>query len=58
MIEEGDKLVFTGDVIKIKQLNGLHGLEVFAKTCELLKSNLSEVIVSPESVLIGRTLKK
>lgn len=57
VIEANDKLVFTGDVENIKQLRLLDGVEIFADSSQLLSSNLTEVIVSPESVLIGRTLK-
>nr|WP_217273017.1 SLC13 family permease [Vibrio coralliilyticus] len=56
-IEANDKLVFTGDVGNIKQLKLLDGVEIFADNSQLLNSNLTEVIVSPESVLIGKTLK-
>lgn len=52
-----DKLIFTGDVKHIGQLQTLDGVEVFADSNQLLATNLSEVIVSPESVLINRTLK-
>ncbi|MDB1122444.1 SLC13 family permease [Vibrio algarum] len=58
VLQEGDKLIFTGDVGQVKQLNGLDGVEVFANSSKLLSSNLVEVIVSPESILIGRTLKE
>ncbi|MFM2588573.1 SLC13 family permease [Vibrio sp. TBV020] len=57
LIEANDKLVFTGDVENIKQLKLLDGVEIFADNSQLLSSNLTEVIVSPESVLIGKTLK-
>ncbi|WP_394127399.1 SLC13 family permease [Vibrio hepatarius] len=57
IIEAKDKLVFTGDVGNIKQLKLLDGVEIFADNSQLLSSNLTEVIVSPESVLIGKTLK-
>ncbi|MBL4280027.1 SLC13 family permease [Vibrio fluvialis] len=52
-----DKLVFTGDVRHVGQIQKLDGVEVFADSSQLLTSNLTEVIVSPESVLINRTLK-
>ncbi|MDE1515558.1 SLC13 family permease [Vibrio sp. dsl-7] len=52
-----DKLVFTGDVKHVGQIQKLDGVEVFADFSQLLTSNLTEVIVSPESVLINRTLK-
>lgn len=57
LIEAKDKLVFTGDVGNIRQLKLLDGVEIFADNSQLLNSNLTEVIVSPESVLIGKTLK-
>ncbi len=57
LIEAKDKLVFTGDVGNIKQLKLLDGVEIFADNSLLLTSNLTEVIVSPESVLVGKTLK-
>ncbi len=52
-----DKLIFTGDVKQVGQLQKLDGVEVFADSIQLLETNLTEVIVSPESVLINRTLK-
>lgn len=57
LIQENDKLVFTGDVGNIKQLQLLDGVEIFADISQLLNSNLTEVIVSSESVLVGKTLK-
>lgn len=56
-IHANDKLVFTGDVENVKQIHLLDGVEIFADESQLLSSNLTEVIVSPESVLIGKTLK-
>jgi len=58
LVEEGDKLIFSGDVAKIKQLSLLDKVDLFAQSSELLTSNLTEVIVSPESVIVGKTLKK
>ncbi len=58
LVEAGDKLIFSGEVSNIRQLTQLDGVEVFAESSQLLTSNLSEVIVSPESVLIGKTLKR
>ena len=57
IIEANDKLLFTGDVTQIKQLSLFNGLQVFAAKDDLLNSNLTEVIVSSESVLVGNTLK-
>lgn len=58
LVEEGDKLIFSGDVTHIKQLSQLDKVDVFAESSDLLTSNLTEVIVSPESVLVGKTLKQ
>ncbi|MGD8111360.1 SLC13 family permease [Vibrio sp. TRT 17S01] len=57
LIKSNDKLVFAGDVENIKQIKLLDGVEIFADNSQLLNSNLTEVIVSPESILIGKTLK-
>lgn len=57
VLREKDKLIFAGDVSQIPQLQALEGLDVFADSDELLSSNLQEVIVSPASVLVGKTLK-
>lgn len=57
ILQAGDKLIFAGDVSQVKQINGLHGVEVFAESMDLLKSNLEEVLVSPESILVGKTIK-
>ncbi len=57
IIMSKDKLVFTGDVKQVGQLQRFDGVDVFASTSHLLETNLTEVIVSPESILINRTLK-
>ncbi|KLV03964.1 potassium transporter TrkA [Photobacterium aquae] len=58
VIEAGDKLIFTGNVCEVKQLSTFDGLVVFAEQDRLLNDNLVEVIVSPESVLINKTIKR
>ena len=57
VLRENDKLIFAGDVSQVAQIQALDGVEVFADTDELLSSNLQQVIVSPASVLVGKTLK-
>ncbi|MBY6105262.1 SLC13 family permease [Ferrimonas balearica] len=57
-IQAGDRLIFSGDVSKVMQLNQFHGLSLFADANGLLGSNLSEVVIRPDSVLVGKTLKK
>ncbi|MDG3088635.1 SLC13 family permease [Vibrio hannami] len=57
VIQEGDRLVFTGDITKVMQLNQFEGLSIFADQNGLPMDNLSEVVIRPESVLVGKTLK-
>ena len=52
-----DRLIFSGDITKMMQLSQFSGLEMFAEKNGLLDSNLTEVVVKQESVLIGKTLK-
>lgn len=58
VIQAGDRLIFSGDINKVMQLNQFDGLKMFADSNGLLGSNLTEVIVRPESILVGSTLKK
>ncbi|MCF7487646.1 SLC13 family permease [Vibrio sp. A2-1] len=58
LILSGDKLVFSGDVSEVKQLFTFDGLKLYVEEEFELDKNLVEVLVSPESVLIGRTLKE
>jgi len=57
VLQLGDRLIFSGDVTKMMQLSQFSGLEMYAEKNGLLDSNLTEVVVKPESVLIGKTLK-
>ncbi|EDQ01542.1 SLC13 family permease [Shewanella benthica] len=52
-----DRLIFSGDITKMMQLSQFSGLEMFAEKNGLLDSNLTEVVLKQESVLIGKTLK-
>ncbi|MEZ9184392.1 SLC13 family permease [Vibrio splendidus] len=58
LILSRDKLVFSGDVSEVKQLSTFDGLKLYVEEEFELDKNLVEVLVSPESVLIGRTLKE
>ncbi|MEZ9047397.1 SLC13 family permease [Vibrio cyclitrophicus] len=58
LVLSGDKLVFSGDVSEVKQLSTFDGLKLYVEEEFELDKNLVEVLVSPESVLIGRTLKE
>ncbi|MGP8307245.1 SLC13 family permease [Vibrio sp. YIC-376] len=57
-MEEGDKLIFVGDVREVSQLSNMNGLELFSSDDFDLEKNLQEVLVSPESILIGKTIKQ
>lgn len=62
-LNSGDKLIFCGDVKQIQQLNTFSGLTMFAQRSfsdrkALVASNLVEVIVSPSSTLVQKTLKQ
>ncbi|MDN7134557.1 SLC13 family permease [Pseudidiomarina terrestris] len=63
VLQADDRLVFCGDVKQAQQVSSLPGVtmyahEVFNDTNGLLHDNLTEVIVSPTSTLVGRTLKQ
>ena len=53
----GDKLIFTGDISKVLTLQQFDGLCLFADKDGLVKDNLTEVLIKPESAVIGKTLK-
>ncbi len=58
VLKEGDILVFTGDLSELALLDGFHGLEPVEGADQVLRDNLVEVIVSPSSSLIDRTIKE
>jgi di/tricarboxylate transporter len=58
MICPNDHLIFNGNVDKLLQLEKVDGLEVFSSDVALENSNLSEVLVRPDSHLLGKTLKQ
>ncbi|MCZ6831254.1 MAG: SLC13 family permease, partial [Gammaproteobacteria bacterium] len=57
VIEEGDKLIFSGDVKQVGVLESLEGLTLFALDEGLLSRNVIEVVVMPNATIEGRTLK-
>lgn len=57
VLQVNDRLIFSGDITKVMQLSQFSGLETFADNKGLLDSNLTEVVVRQESVLVGTTLK-
>ncbi|WBA17114.1 SLC13 family permease [Salinivibrio kushneri] len=58
VLQKDDRLLFSGDIKKVTLLNQFSGLESFANQNGLPLDNLSEVIVRPESRLVGQTLKQ
>jgi di/tricarboxylate transporter len=58
IIENSDKLIFSGNVEKVDSLSHIKGLKLFAESSGLLRENLTEVIISNRAQIIGQTLKK
>lgn len=57
VIQANDKLIFSGDISKVSQLHLFDGLSIFAESSGLPIGNLREVVVRPESILNGNSLK-
>ncbi|MEZ9804670.1 SLC13 family permease [Vibrio cyclitrophicus] len=57
-LQGGDKLIFAGDVREVTQISAIPGLELYSANGFDLSENLREVLVSPESILIGKTIKQ
>lgn len=57
VIQPHDRLLFSGDVKKVTTLTQFDGLSLFASDNGLPLDNLSEVVIRPESHLVGKTLK-
>lgn len=59
VLEEGDTLVFAGEMDKVSALSQFAGLQVYGHGADtLLRSNLVEVVVTGESELINKTLRQ
>lgn len=56
-IQPGDKLIFNGDISKVLTLQQFDGLTLFAEQDGLLRDNLTEVLIKPDSAVIGKSLK-
>ncbi|MFD2168223.1 SLC13 family permease [Thalassotalea euphylliae] len=57
VLQAKDKLIFTGDISKVKTLQQFDGLTLFAEQDGLLRDNLTEVVIKPDSSVIGKSLK-
>ncbi|MEW5820678.1 MAG: SLC13 family permease [Cyanobacteriota bacterium] len=58
MIYENDTLVFTGDIDNIKDLQTIKNLRIFNEKSSVLRNNLVWAVLSHNSSLIGKTIKK
>jgi di/tricarboxylate transporter len=56
-IEPGDKLIFSGDIAHLGELDAFKGLTLFAVDEGLLKQNLTEAIVMPNASVVGQSIK-
>ncbi len=57
-LQPHDKLIFSGDISKVLTLHQFDGLSLFAEQDDLLKDNLTEVLIKPDSAITGKTLKR
>lgn len=57
-LQAQDKLIFSGDISKVLTLQQFDGLTLFAEQDDLLRDNLTEVLIKPDSAITGVTLKK
>jgi len=57
-LQVGDKLIFSGDISKVLTLQQFDGLTLFAERNDLLRDNLTEVLIKSDSAIAGKTLKK
>ncbi|MBO1256067.1 SLC13 family permease [Alteromonas sp. 5E99-2] len=57
VIQQGDKLIFSGNVQNIDNLSHIKGLTIFAESNGLMREDLTEVIVSNHAQIIGQTIK-
>ncbi|SHF54971.1 Di-and tricarboxylate transporter [Microbulbifer donghaiensis] len=57
VIRSGDKLIFSGDVRDLGRLQDIQGLHLFALEDKSLDINLTEVVLTPNSSILGQTLK-
>ncbi len=58
VLAAGDKLIFSGDITQLSTLQQFEGLSSFALDEDLLRQNLTEVIVMPNASIEGRSIKE
>ena len=57
VIQSGDKLIFSGNIQHVGNLDHIKGLKFFAESNGLLRENLTEVIISNRAQFIWQTIK-
>ncbi|MCO1334480.1 SLC13 family permease [Microbulbifer sp. OS29] len=57
VIRSGDKLIFSGDIRDLERLRVIEGLRLFALDDDALHMDLTEVVLTSNSSIIGETLK-
>jgi di/tricarboxylate transporter len=57
IIQPSDKLIFSGNIQHVGNLDHIKGLNLFAESNGLERENLTEVIISNRAQIIGKTLK-
>ena len=57
VIQARDKLIFSGNIKHVGNLDHIKGLKLFAESNGLLRENLTEVIISNRALIIGHTIK-
>jgi len=58
IIQAGDVLVFSGDLLALDLLDDFDGLQTLESFDQQVRDNLVEVIISPTSSLVERTIKQ
>ena len=58
VLQAGDVLIFTGNMRDVHELGRFRGLSIFGDSRCTLQTNLTEVVVSHESNLVGKTIKE
>ena len=57
-LEAGDRLLFSGDINQVSQLEHFDGLSIVVGSAEVELENLTEVVIRPGSHIVGSSLKK
>ncbi|MUH71358.1 SLC13 family permease [Psychrosphaera haliotis] len=58
VLEPTDRLLFSGDINQVSQLDHFDGLSIVVDATEVEFENLTEVVIRPGSHIVGQTLKK